>query len=114
MAHSEGVIGEGSVKGLFTKEQRWSGRNRLLMVLTEEPETGAGQGAPSPSHGLGARGEHGYQSPKESSGVGLGRLAETGAEKSTDVSRVWRGGPRADLSLWSLSGILYFPLSLPP
>lgn len=24
MAHSEGMIGEGSVKGLFTKEQRWS------------------------------------------------------------------------------------------
>lgn len=70
------------------------------MVLTEEPETGAGQGAPSPSHGLGGKGRAWLSKPKESSAVGLGRLAETGAEKSTDVSPglAWREPRQTSLS----------------
>lgn len=84
------------------------------MVLTEEPETGAGQGAPSPSHGLGGKGRAWLSKPKESSAVGLGRLAETGAEKSTDVSPglAWREPRQTSLS--GHSGILCLPLSLPP
>lgn len=38
---------------------------QTLMVLTEEPETGAGQGAPLTIPWPGARGEHGYQSQRE-------------------------------------------------
>lgn len=70
------------------------------MVLNEEPETGAGQGVPSPAHGLRGQGRALLSKPKESSAVGLGHLAETGAEKGTDVSLglAWREPRQTSLS----------------
>lgn len=75
-------------------------RNRLLMVLTAEPETGAGQGVPSPAHSLRGQERAWLSKPKESSAVGVGRLAETGAEKGTDVSPglAWRDPRQTFLS----------------
>lgn len=65
------------------------------MVLTAEQERG-----PSPSHGLRGRGREQLSEPEESSAVGLGRPAETGAEKSTHVSPglAWREPRQTSLS----------------
>lgn len=55
------------------------------MLVTPEPQTGVGQGAPSASHGLRGKGREQLSKPKESSAGGQGCPAETGAEKSSGV-----------------------------
>ena len=63
MACSEGVIGEGWVKGLFAKEQRWS-EKQTSDGPTAEQETGQGRMCPRHPTAWGARGKSGYQSQK--------------------------------------------------
>ena len=55
---------------------------------------------PSPSHGLRGKGKEWLSKPEESSAVGLGHPAETGAEESTHVSLglAWREPRQTSLS----------------